>query len=159
MKPLVDQHYTLQRFPGKGGWTYAQIPEILRSKDNPFGWVKVRGTIDGFQIRKFHLMPMGNGNLFLPVRAEIRKKIRKEVGDSIHVILYPDDEPAEIPKEMIDCLKDEPAAYRFFHSLSESEQNYYVKWIYSSKKDETKITRIADTVNRLAKGLKFYDRH
>jgi hypothetical protein len=41
----------------------------------------VRGTIDDFEIRKYHLMPMGNGKFFLPVKAEIRKKIKKEAGD------------------------------------------------------------------------------
>lgn len=28
-KPLVDKDYLLQKFEGKGGWTYAEIPEIL----------------------------------------------------------------------------------------------------------------------------------
>ncbi len=55
-------------------------------------------------------------------------------------------------------FKDEPAAFKFFKSLSESEQKYYVQWIYSAKREETKIDRMAKTVNRLAKGLKLYDR-
>jgi hypothetical protein len=77
MKPLVDKLFKLERFPGKGGWTYARIPQILPSTDQPFGWVKVRGSIDGYEIDKYHLMPMGNGKLFLPVKADIRKKIKK----------------------------------------------------------------------------------
>lgn len=40
---------------------------------------------------------MGNGKLFLPVKAEIRKKIKKAEGDKVHVILYPDNEPLEVP--------------------------------------------------------------
>jgi hypothetical protein len=43
-KPLLDQTYTLQRFQGKGGWTYAEIPEVAQDKSTPFGWVKVRGN-------------------------------------------------------------------------------------------------------------------
>ena len=158
LTPLISKRYKLERFPGKGGWTYAQIPEILQDKSKPFGWVKVKGTIDGYEIRKCHLMPMGNGKLFLPVKAEIRKKIRKNEGDSVHVILYPDTEPLEIPEEMLVCLQDEPKALKFFRSLSESEQNYYIQWIYSAKKDETKIERLAKTVNRLMEGLKLYDK-
>ncbi len=81
MTPLVNKHYLLERFPGKGGWTFARIPEILQDKKAHFGWVKVRGTIDGFEIRKYHLMPMGNGNLFLQVKAEIRKNNSREKGE------------------------------------------------------------------------------
>jgi hypothetical protein len=158
MKPLVNNKYLLERFPGKGGWTFARIPEILQDKTKPFGWVKVRGSIDGYEIKKSHLMPMGDNKLFLPVKAEIRKKIRKKAGDYVHVILYPDNEPLEVPEEMMLCLQDEPSAFKFFKALSESEQNFYIQWIYSAKKEETRVDRLAKTVNRLMRGLKLYDK-
>ena len=158
MKPIVNKKYILEKFPGKGGWTYARIPEIPQDKKAHFGWVKVRGTIDGYEIRKYHLMPMGNGKLFLPVKAEIRKKIKKDVGDYVHVILYPDNEPLEVPEEMILCLQDEPAAWKFFNTLSESERNFYVEYIYSAKKEETKIDRLAKSIDRLTSGLKLYEK-
>ena len=158
MKPLVNKKIVLEKFHGKGGWTYARIPEILQDKKAHFGWVKVRGTIDGYEIRKYHLMPMGNGKLFLPVKAEIRKKIKKDEGDKVHVILYPDNEPLEVPEEMLLCLRDEPAALKFFNSLSESERKFYIQWIYSAKKDETKVDRLAKSIDRLLQGLKMYDK-
>jgi hypothetical protein len=157
-RPLVNKKYLLEKFPGKGGWTFARIPEILQDKKAHFGWVKVRGTIDGYEIRKYHLMPMGNGSLFLPVRAEIRKKIKKDAGDQVHVILYPDNEPLEVPEEMLQCLQDEPAALKFFQSLTESEQKFYIQWIYSAKKEETKVERLAKAINRLMQGQKLYDK-
>lgn len=158
MKPLIDNKYLLEKFQGKGGWTFDRIPEIPQDKHAYFGWVKVRGTIDGFEIRKYHLMPMGNGQLFLPVKAEIRKKIKKQEGDHVHVILYPDNEPLETPEEMLICLNEEPKALAFFKSLSESEQKFYIQWIYSAKKEETKINRLAKTINRLLEGKKLYDK-
>lgn len=158
MKPLVDNKYLLEKFQGKGGWTFVRIPEIPQDKHAYFGWVKVRGTIDSFEIRKYHLMPMGNGQLFLPVKAEIRKKIKKQEGDHVHVILYPDDEPLETPEEMLLCLKEEPKALAFFKSLTESEQKFYIQWIYSAKKEETKINRLAKTIDRLLEGKKLYDK-
>ena len=157
-RPLVNKRYRLEKFPCKGGWTFARIPEILQDKKAHFGWVKVKGTIDGYEIRKYHLMPMGNGSLFLPVKAEIRKKIKKNAGDLVHVILYSDNEPLEVPDEMLQCLKDEPSALKFFQSLSESERNLYVRWIYSAKKEETKVERLVKAINRLMRGLKLYDR-
>jgi hypothetical protein len=158
MKPLVNKKYVLERFHGKGGWTFARLPEALKNSKSHFGWVKVKGSIDGYEIKKYHLMPMGNGELFLPVKIEIRKKIKKEAGDHVHIILFPDDEPLEIPEEMLLCLKDEPRAMKFFKSLSESEQKFYIEWVNSAKKKETKINRLATTINRLAQGLKLYDR-
>lgn len=157
-KALINKKYRLEKFPGKGGWTFARIPEIPPDKKAHFGWVKVRGTIDGYEIRKYHLMPMGDGNLFLPVKAEIRKKTGKKEGDLVHVILYYDNEPLEVPEEMMLCLKDEPRALKFFKTLSESEQKFYIEYIYSAKKEETKITRMVRSINRLMRGLKLYDK-
>ena len=158
MNPLVDKKYVLEKISGKGGWTFARIPEILQDKKSPFGWVKVRGSIDGYEIRKYHLMPMGNGNLFLPVKAEIRKKINKKEGDTVHIILFKDNEPLEIHEEMLLCLEEEPKALTFFNKLTESEQKFYIQYIYSAKKEETKIVRLAKTINKLVKGLKMYDK-
>jgi len=54
------------------------------------------------------------------------------------------------------CLNDQPVAEKFFRSLSESEQKFYIEWIYNAKKEETKISRIAKAIVRLAKHLKLY---
>ncbi|MDX2174029.1 MAG: YdeI/OmpD-associated family protein [Bacteroidota bacterium] len=153
-KPLVDKEYLLEKFPGKGGWTFARIPEIKQNKKAHFGWVKVRGSIEGFEIKKYHLMPIGDGNLFLPVKSEIRKKTKKGVGDYVHVILYHDNEPLEVPEEMLLCLQDEPMALKFFNSLTESEQKLYIDWVYSAKKEETKIDRLAKAITMLLKKQK-----
>lgn len=158
LQPLVNKKYKLERFHGKGGWTFARIPEFSSNKKTGFRWKRVKGTIEGYEIKRFHLMPMGSGLLFLPVKAEIRKKIKKQEGDWVHIILYPDTDPLEIPDELLLCLSDEPEALRFFKSISESEQKYYIQWIYSAKREETKVNRIAKTVNRLSRGLKMYDK-
>ncbi len=64
MQPIFDKKVTLQKYPGKGGWTYALIPEIKPDKNAYFGWVKVKGSIDGYPIEKFHLVHLfGNGLL------------------------------------------------------------------------------------------------
>jgi hypothetical protein len=153
---LIDKDYRLERFEGKGGWTFARIPEITQDKNMPFGWVKVSGSIDGYEIRKYHLMPMGDGRLFLPVKAGIRKQIGKQAGDWVRVVLWPDNEPLEVPDELVMCLEDEPSALRFFNSLSDSERRFYIQWIYSAKKEETKYARMAKTINKLSKGLKMH---
>jgi hypothetical protein len=154
-KPLVNKEYLLEKFPGKGGWTFAVIPEILQDKKAPFGWVTVRGSIDDYEFKNYKLMPMGNGKLFLPLKVAVRKKIKKEAGDYVKVILYKDDSPLEIPNELELCLKDEPQAYESFINLTNGQQKAFIEWIYSAKKDETKVERIATTINKIIKGEKF----
>ena len=102
-------------------------------------------------------MPMGDGILFLPVKAEIRKVIKKQEGDYVHIVLFPDNEPLEVLEEILLCLTDEPEALQFFNSLTESEQKYYINWIYSAKREETKIDRLVNAINRLLKKEKFYE--
>ena len=148
-KPLVDNNYVLEKYPGKGGWTYARIPEIPQNKKSYFGWVKVRGRIDNYEIKKFNLMPMGNGQLFLSVRAEIRKAIKKQAGDTVHIVLYHDEEPSDVPGEWRDCLAEEPKASDYFFSLNESEQKSFLDWIYSAKTDETKVARMGQCIDKL----------
>jgi uncharacterized protein YdeI (YjbR/CyaY-like superfamily) len=62
-----------------------------------------------------------------------------------------------VPEEMLLCLQDEPRALKFFNSLSESEKRYYINWIYSAKKEETKVSRLAKSISNLLNGEKFYD--
>lgn len=147
--PLVDKDYLLEKFQGKGGWTYARIPEIAQNKNTPFGWVRVLGTIDSFEIKNYNLQPMGNGNLFLPVKAEIRKKIKKKEGDYVHIILFADNLPTEIPEELKLCLLDEPNAYETFLNFTNGEQKALIEWIYSAKTDTTKVERIAKTIDKI----------
>lgn len=146
---LVKGRYLLQKFPGKGGWTYAAIPEIKPDQQSPFGWVMVKGSIDGVVISKYRLMPMGDGRLFLPVKKEIRQKIKKQAGDWVEVFISPDQDPLIIPDDLVLCLQDEPDAYRFFQSLSESEQLNYIKWIFEAKTAATRESRIATAVKQL----------
>ena len=159
MQPLVNDDYLLQKFPGKGGWTYAEIPEVLQDKNNPFGWVKVRGTVDGFELKQYKLMPMGNGKLFLPIKAEIRKKTKKQAGDCVRIVLYADDSKLVIPEELLACFENEPQdVYHTFTNFTEGEQKAYIDWIYAAKKEETKAQRIAKMMAKLQLGLKFYDK-
>ncbi len=149
--PLVNGLYELKKMAGKGAWTYTELPEIQPDPHSYFGWVKVRGSIDGFELKRYSLMPMGNGNLFLPVRAEIRKKIKKKVGDWVQVILYANHSALEIPEEISSTLQQIENVYETFVSLSESEQENWIKKISSVKKAETKVQKLMELVDCLIK--------
>ena len=146
--PIINQHYQLDKYP-EVGWIYVAIPEIKQDRHAIFSWVKVKGSIDGYEINNFHLMPLPDGTLYFPVKAEICKRIGKNVGDKVHVILYADQTPADIPDELLFTLEDNPIAYQAFQSLTESLQQGIIDWIYSAANEEIKAERIIKTVERL----------
>ena len=100
-------------------------------------------------------MPMGNGQLFLPVKAAIRKKIKKEAGDIVHVVLYADNSPIYIPEEFLLCLNEDYQATQKFNTLTEGQQKEYIDWIYTAKTDITKVKRMAEAIDKISNGLTF----
>jgi hypothetical protein len=67
-------------------WSAVQIPNSVEV----FGGlrsVRVDATVDDVLVEDMGLMPTGSGELMLSVSAQLRKKLGKDVGDDVHVVL------------------------------------------------------------------------
>jgi hypothetical protein len=149
MELILEGEFLLERFPGKGGWTYVRIPVGLLPSGKAFGMVKLNGSIDQFEFVGKHLMPMKKGTLFLPISKPIRTQIGKEEGDVVLLRLYREEIPSNTPQELIDCLKDDPGKLPLFYQLEEAEQKHWIEYIYSADSEETKADRIVKLLGEL----------
>ncbi len=152
-KPLIDKDYVLVKVGDKYAWTFAEIPEIPMPKAS-FGMLKVRGKIDDYEFSNTHLMPMGNGHVGLAIKTEIRKKIKKQAGDTVHIILYEEKAPMIIPEDLLLCMEHEDGLTEKFEKYSDSQKKAFIDWINSAKTEDTQAERIAKVMVMVQKGKK-----
>ncbi|MFN0081935.1 MAG: DUF1905 domain-containing protein [Ferruginibacter sp.] len=159
---MINFKAQLQKFGPKGektGWTYIDVPEQIANqlKSGCKKSFRVKGKIDNYSIKAAALIPMGDGNFILAINATIRKTIKKIDGASVVVQLEDDIEKMVIAPEILSCLKDEPVAYKYFHELPPSHQNWFSNWVKTAKTEVTAAKRIGVIVNACSQKMAFSD--
>lgn len=142
MQLIVEGTFVLERFPSKGGWTFIKLSGELITTGKAFGMMEISGSIDDFTFEGKHLMPMGNGHVFLPVAKPIRKALGKEEGDEVFIRFFRKEIPNKLPQELIDCLNDDPGKLMLFKKLPKIEQRHWIEHIYNTEDMETRSGRI-----------------
>lgn len=110
--------------------------------------VKIRAIIDAVEYRGL-LMPMG-GKYGLFMNKEVRDKVGKTFGDTVHISLEEDTEPrvVEIPQDLLEAMLTADVK-PFFESLSFTHQKEYVQWILDAKKEETRQNRLLKAIEMM----------
>jgi hypothetical protein len=101
--------------------------------------IKVKASING-EVFSGSLVRMGRSQHILGMLKSIQKKIGKDYGDEVEIILEEDTLPREIqvPSVLRKASKGKLKAEIFFNQLSCTHQNEYVQWIQAAKCDETR---------------------
>jgi len=136
----------------KTGWSYIEIPADLAQQLKPGNKksFRIRGMLDGFAVKGMALMPMGEGDFIMALKADVRKAIHKNAGAMLQVSIEEDTEyKVEVPDDLKDCFDFEPEALNFFNSLPKSHRDYFIKWIDGAKTNETRAKRIINTINAM----------
>ena len=157
---MVQFTAQIQQFAEQGektGWSYVTVPADISEKLKP-GFKKsfrVKGKLDAYPISQQAILPMGNGEFILPLKASLRKAIHKNKGAMLKLSLEEDKKPLKVSAELLECLADTPKAEKKFNSLPRSHQMYYSNWIASAKTVETRAKRIGLTILAMEKNMTY----
>lgn len=116
--------------------------------------VKVIATFDGEEYRG-SVVRMG-GCYMIGLTQDMRKRIGKDFGDTIHVTLRKDvaERTVELPPDFDQVLNLNAKAKKTYESLSFTGKKEYVAWINGAKKEETRQSRIEKAIEQLEDGKK-----
>lgn len=158
---MIQFKAEIERFAEMGektGWSYIFIPQSLAAqlKKDCRKSFRVKGKIDDLAVEGMALVPMGEGDFILALKAALRKKIKKEAGATVQLALM-EDETFEIrmPDDLELCLADEPEILAGFLKMPKSHQNWYINWLNSAKTDTTRTKRIVKIISSLNRGMDF----
>ena len=130
--------------------TFIEFPYDVEKEFGTRGQVRVVVRFDGVEYRG-SLAKMGRRCHWVGVTQTIRKKIGKQPGDVVHVVLKRDDQPREvdIPPDLRELLAANPDMAAFFEALSYTHRKEYARWIGEAKKEETRERRLRKAAQML----------
>ena len=147
-----------ERMGEKTGWTYVFIPAAIADQLKPGRKTsfRVKGRLDDVAIQGLAMVPMGEGNFILALKAALRKQLRKEAGAKLRLALEEDKEfKIEMPEDLELCLLEDQRHLENFLKMPKSHQNYYINWLNSAKTEPTRVKRLTKIVMAMEKQMDF----
>ena len=141
--------------PPKGTpWTFLILPKNASAKLPTRGMTTVEGIINGHPFRAT-LQPDGQGGHWLKVDRKLREAAGAEAGDDVSLEIAPAAEEPE-PKVPADLRKAlaaaHPKARAVWSDITPVARRDWIQWIESAKREETRLKRIENGCDMLAKG-------
>jgi uncharacterized protein YdeI (YjbR/CyaY-like superfamily) len=99
-------------------------------------------------------MPLGGGRVCVGLHKATREAAGIAVGDRVRLELERDERPrtVDVPPALKEALARDQAARTAFEALSSSHRREYAHWVAEAKRDETRVRRVAQTLERLRGG-------
>lgn len=140
-----------------GNGAYILFPYDTRVEFGTQARIPVKATFDAVPYSG-SLVKYGHPQHMLPILKNIREQIRKSPGDTIDVVIVRDESvrTVEAPPEFVKAMKA-GGVLATFEKLSYTHQKEYCRWITDAKKEETRKSRIAKSIEMLRKGVKTPD--
>jgi len=79
---------------------------------------------------------------------------QETAGNRSEVIRDADAALPEMPVDLTEALQASPAAADFFETLTDSMKRDYLRWILDAKREDTRMKRVAATIEKLEQGRK-----
>ena len=140
-----------------GGGACVFFPYDVEKEFGTKGRVPVKATFDGVPYSG-SMVKYGAPQHMLGILKSIREHLGKGPGDVIDVTIEKDESErtVEVPLSFEKLLKKEKV-WPAFDKLSYSHKREYVRWISGAKREETRVNRLARSVEMLRSGVKTPD--
>src|SRR5438309_2845704 len=136
-----------------GSQTILRLPDAASSKLPSRGMSMVEGTFNGHAFQA-PLEPDGIGSHWFSVSNTLLKAVRAQVGDSVSVALEPMvlwPEP-KVPAALARALASHPQARKIWLDITPLARWDWIRWIGSTRNDDTRAIRIEKTLSKLRSG-------
>lgn len=136
------------------GMHFIVVPEKISSAFIKAGHKRVVCSINE---HRFHvaLMPRKEGGHVIALGAAKMKQLKLNVGAVVNVTLEPDtsDYQFEMPEELSEVLRSDPAADKIFYSLTKGNQRSLIYLITQVKSSDKRVGRALKVAEKIKHGI------
>jgi hypothetical protein len=139
--------------PKSAAWSFLVVPAAASAKLPTRSMIAVEGSFAGKSFKAV-LEPDGQGSHWLKVPRALREAAGASVGDTVALAIAPAAKQPEprVPPDLRKALDAAPGTREGWAGLTPVARRDWIQWIGSGKKAETRVKRIATTVDMLASG-------